>query len=223
MIMATSIGESRMRLGVRNLASGSGYSGCRSSLVDSSSLTNSEDPLKILTPGKKKLATMESHRVLAIMDEAIKKLDYALLIPHLASHISRFAVSIGENLIRLLKEYNSIVDEYNCLLENLGLDTLPSMGSVTSSLEGNIRPDIDVVSFPGSSCITSSSTSIQLPLQLEPLDKKQTLESQFEKVRFKLKMNVMCILRELKTNPLSSAMSSVDTLGNTSLLQDEVR
>ena len=45
--------------------------------------SQSEDPLRILAPAQKKLTTIESQRVLSVVDETMKRLEGVLLLPAL--------------------------------------------------------------------------------------------------------------------------------------------
>lgn len=187
--------------------------------------TPTEDPLRILAPGQKKLTTIESQRVLAAMEEAMKRLDYALLIPHLASSIDRFSVSLGAELVALLEEYNHLNDEYNYLFEALELEELPPMESFSSQV-GVYEPGIEHTTPSGSGSRKSSTSYPGHPVQLDPLHEKETLETmeaKFQQVRFRLRMNVKCVLRELSKSGFPSSMSSMETAKNASILQDDIR
>lgn len=196
--------------------------------MDDISLTpSSEDPLRILAPGQKKLSTIESQRVLAVMEEAIKRLDGATLIPILAHSLERFSVSMGAELVRQLKEYNHLTGEYNRIymsLEQQGVapdlnecDRSPDANTLDSSLGGS------------HSSLTSSGRPVHLePLEPEHEDKSSATEEEFQQVRSKLKHTVKCILRDLHRNPLpSSVQATLSSFGgipkNITLLQDEMR
>lgn len=194
--------------------------------TDDLSLTpSSEDPLRILAPGQKKLSTIESQRVLAVMEEATKRLEGATLIPILAHSLERFSVSLGAELVKLLKDYNHLTGEYNRMYTDL-----EQQGVVPDLNESSRSPDVHALdsSLGGSH---SSLTSSGRPVYLEPLgheEKPSTTEKDFQQVRSKLKHTVKCILRDLHRNPLpSSVQSSVSTFGgipkNVTLLQDEMR
>ena len=48
-----------------------------------------EDPLRILDPAQKKLGTIEAQRVMAVMEEAMKRLERILTLPFLAESLQR--------------------------------------------------------------------------------------------------------------------------------------
>ena len=191
---------------------------------DNISSLSADDPLRILAPGQKKLTTIESQRILAVIDKAIKRLDCALLLPHLSSYIDRFSVSLGAKLVSQLEEYNHLVDRYIYLFQSLELDELPPVDSFSTQVD-LYEPGLDLASLSGSGSVRSPISSTGHPIQLESLNNKGTFESmetKFQQVRFRLRMNVMCILRELGTSSLPSDRS-MERCRNTLLLQDSFR
>jgi len=201
--------------------------------LDDSSLTpSSEDPLRILAPGQKKLSTIESQRVLAAMEEAIKRLSNATLIPLLASSLDRYSVSLGAELVAMLKEYSHLAGEYN----RLYLD-LKQKGSAPNLDDSNESADaygsgIEVGATSGGS--VASVGSFTRPVRLEPLEREegeeepQVMENKFQQVRFRLKHVVKCILRALHRNPSASSLlpagsSAAITPKNVIFLQEEMR
>ena len=71
-----------------------------------------ETSCRILAPSQKRLSTVESQRVAAVMDEGIKRFEIALLIPFLAASASRFSVSLGSELVAMLEEYHMLASDY---------------------------------------------------------------------------------------------------------------
>jgi hypothetical protein len=67
---------------------------------------------RILAPSQKKLSTVESQRVAAVMDEGIKRLEIALVVPFLAASASRFSVTLGSDLVAMLEEYQTLASDY---------------------------------------------------------------------------------------------------------------
>lgn len=226
-VQPPSFGSSSNKLGVRGNVEirkvrlkGSG----RKELVDDTSLTpSSEDPLRILAPGQKKLSTIESQRVLAVMEEAIKRMKNCLLIPIFSSSLDRYSVSLGAELVGMVKEYRHLTAEYNRLyseLEQQGSapnldDSNDSADAYASSMEGTPREQ------HGSVCSFTSST------HLEPLDQgPATTEAKFQQIRFRLKNSVKCILRAMHRNPSTSSLlapTSSGTPRNAMMLQEEMR
>lgn len=201
--------------------------------MDDTSLTpSSEDPLRILAPGKKKLSTIESQRVLAVMEEAIKRMSNAMLIPTFANSLDRYSVSLGVELVGMLKEYRQLTAEYNRLYSEC-----EQQGSTPYLDHSNEPTDASTLSTlrlegaeQGASSVSSIASSGH-PTRLEPLGlekEPQTTEARFQQVRFMLKHSVKCILRAMHKNPsasslLSAASSAPGTPRNALLLQEEMR
>ena len=157
---------------------------------------NIEDPLRILAPAQKKLSTVESQRILAVMDEATKRLECALVLPFLADSLHRFSVSLGSELVAMIEEYHKLVGEYNQLFE-----LLESQGTnVGISSDMNLQ--------------TSSGTSIRSgggagrAIRLEPLLERTTedVEERFHQIRHQLKHCVKSILRALNKDPATTSI-----------------
>lgn len=195
----------------------------REQLDDISLTPSSDDPLRILAPGQKKLSTIESQRVLAVMEEAMKRLDGAMHIPILTSSLERYSISLGSKLVGMLKEYSHLISEYNQLYTELHQLGHPP----------NLSESADVGTTGervGSGGSKSGSSSSGRPAQLEPLEKETdqiAIEGKFQQTRFRLKHNIKCILREFHRNPLGVLQSPTASITggqkNIALLQEEMR
>lgn len=195
-----------------------------------------DDPLRILAPGQKKLTTIESQRVLAAMDETIKRMEGVMVIPLLTSSLDRYSITLGSELVQMLKTYNRLVGEYNRLYESLeGQGIVPDLVSFTSEVDFNDSFGPESVSTSGlqdysrsPSTSQSSLISSGRPVQLEPLERDDestsTQEARFQKIRLRLKHCVKCILRELQRNPASSRIMSAsgERPKSAMLLQDKM-
>lgn len=197
--------------------------------VDDTSLTpSSEDPLRILAPGQKKLSTIESQRVLAVMEEAIKRMKNAMLIPIFATSLERYSVSLGAELVEMLMEYGQLTGEYNRLyseLEQQGIAPNLDGSYETTDVYAPSAESRHEVQGGGS---VSSLTGSGHPTRLEPLEQQQgvqTTEEKFQQVRFKLKHCVKCILRALHRNVSTSSVVSATSSAprNVAALQEEMR
>lgn len=99
---------------------------------------NLDDPLRILAPAQKKLTTIESQRVISVVDETMKRLEGVILLPTLMESLERFSVPLGSELVTLLEEYRRLVDEYNRLeasLESQGIE--PKVEGSMVNIEGS--------------------------------------------------------------------------------------
>jgi len=182
---------------------------------EDTSTTPTEDPLRILAPGQKKLTNIESQRILGVVDEAMKRLDYARAIPYLADNIGRFSVSLGSSLVSFLEEYNSITREYAHLSEALELEDLQPLD------DSNAEEQMLATGRSSSSISTGSSHGH--PVKLDPLAKRTPSLARLQQVRFKLKMNIKCILRELNQTSLPSSMlPPAEKANGSSMLQESI-
>ncbi len=195
---------------------------------DDISLTpSSEDPLRILAPGQKKLSTIESQRVLAVMEEATKRLDGAILIPTLVNSLERYSVSLRAELAGMVKEYDGLVKDYNTAYAELDLQgKAPDLNETNPSTEDLGSESEREPGASGQSSSSSSLTGSGRPVQLEQLDKPPTsAEQKFQIIRGRLKHTVKCILRELRKIPSASSLlaSPGGKPRNVMVLQEEMR
>lgn len=157
---------------------------------------NIEDPLRILAPAQKKLSTVESQRILAVMDEATKRLECALVLPFLADSLHRFSVSLGSELVAMIEEYHKLVGEYNQLFE-----LLESQGTNVG-----ISSDMNLQTSSGSSIRSGGGAG--RAIRLEPLLERTTedVEERFHQIRHQLKHCVKSILRALNKDPATTSI-----------------
>lgn len=80
------------------------------------------DPLKVLDPAKKKLTSVESQRVLAVLDETIRRAEVVTLLPYITENLDRFSVLLGTELTRLLNEHDNLQNTYRKMLSKYELE-----------------------------------------------------------------------------------------------------
>ena len=73
------------------------------------------DPQRALEPAKKKLTTLESERVMAVLIETIKRTQLVSLLPHIAENLERYRVSLGTDLVKLIEEHQIIVKTFESM------------------------------------------------------------------------------------------------------------
>ncbi|ELW63719.1 dynein regulatory complex protein 10 [Tupaia chinensis] len=74
------------------------------------------DPLQPSAPSKTKLTTIETKRIMSVLDEAIHKVELVTLLSHVASNLEKLAGELGEDTIRALREH---ADLCQIFLENI--------------------------------------------------------------------------------------------------------
>lgn len=77
------------------------------------------DPLRVLDPGRKKLTTVESQRILAVLDDSIKKAEIVTLLPYVLENMERFSVILGSELVTALQEHSNIQNSFSDLQEKI--------------------------------------------------------------------------------------------------------
>ena len=195
---------------------------------------NQDDPLRILAPAQKKLTTIESQRVVSVVDETMKRLEGVLLLPALLESLDRFSVSLGSELVTLLEDYHRLVEEYKRLeasLEAQGIE--PKVEGSMSTVEGSSARMLEATYSSGHNIVklggigerspTGSASSLHSdasltpakPRRLEPIASSQLIldeeatEEKFQELRIRLRHVVRCILRALSKNPSTASILQV--------------
>ena len=73
--------------------------------------------LKSLEPGRRKLSTVESQRIVSVLDDCIRKVEIVTLLPFIIENVDRFSVLLGSELVSLVKEYDIIERNYSKTLK----------------------------------------------------------------------------------------------------------
>lgn len=69
--------------------------------------------LRILDPGRKKLGSVETERIVACFDNAIRSHELISLLPAIANELPRFSVSLGADLVAVIKTHKENCDKLN--------------------------------------------------------------------------------------------------------------
>ena len=75
------------------------------------------DPLRALEPARKKLTSIESQRVMAVLADTIRKIEMTGLFPAIISQLPRFSVMLGAELVAMFEEHNILVSSFKELKE----------------------------------------------------------------------------------------------------------
>merc|ERR1712141_378790 len=76
------------------------------------------DFLKSLDPGRRKLSSVESQRILSSVDDCIRKVETVTLLPFIIENIDRFSILLGSELVSIIGEYDVIDKNYTIALKN---------------------------------------------------------------------------------------------------------
>lgn len=80
------------------------------------------DPLKVLDPARKKLTSVEAQRVIAVVDDSIKRLELVSLLPYIIENLNRFSVILGSDLVQVLEEHDRLQCSYQRAISKFTLD-----------------------------------------------------------------------------------------------------
>ncbi|XP_029778067.1 dynein regulatory complex protein 10 isoform X2 [Suricata suricatta] len=69
-------------------------------------------PLKPLVPSKSKLTTIETKRVMSVLDETIHKVELVTLLSHMASHHEALQGILGEDTVRAVREHGGLCHSF---------------------------------------------------------------------------------------------------------------
>ena len=83
---------------------------------------DTSDPLKVLDPVRKKLTSVEAQRVIAVVDDSIKRLELVSLLPYIIENLNRFSVILGSDLVQVLEEHDRIQASYQKAISKFSLE-----------------------------------------------------------------------------------------------------
>ena len=138
-----------------------------------------DDPLRILVPAQKKLNTIESQRVFSIVRETYRRLEAALLIPSLNNSMEILSVTLGSDLVSLLKKYKDITAKFVIATES---------SSTIDRCHSSCSSDAD----------SSASNTVDGPFVL---NRTGSREEEFHKLQQQIRHTVKSILRAITGNP----------------------
>nr|XP_006119426.1 dynein regulatory complex protein 10 [Pelodiscus sinensis]XP_006119427.1 dynein regulatory complex protein 10 [Pelodiscus sinensis] len=76
-------------------------------------------PLKLLDPARSKLTTVETKRIISVLDETIFKIELISLISHITECVGDLSTILGSELIGTLKEHERLSNNMEALLTQL--------------------------------------------------------------------------------------------------------
>ncbi|KAM5193280.1 dynein regulatory complex protein 10 [Mantella aurantiaca] len=82
------------------------------------------DSMKMLEPGRKKLSSVETQRVVAVLDETIKKLELVSLFQHAIENLERYSIVFGFELTGALREHQRLQYNMQRHLSNLNKEAM---------------------------------------------------------------------------------------------------
>ena len=95
----------------------------------------SNDPLRVLDPARKKLSSVEAQRVVATLDDTIRRVEIVTLLPYITENLSRFSVLLGTDLVKMLENHDCLQSAYQKAVAKFELDVRKSRSSSPSQSE----------------------------------------------------------------------------------------
>lgn len=182
---------------------------------------DTSDPLKVLDPVRKKLTSVEAQRVIAVVDDSIKRLELVSVLPYVIENLNRFSVILGSDLVQVLEEHDRIQASYQKAVSKFSLEqrrsqsASPTTSNISSrrsseasqaeseNQEGVLREPIVLQESRASSASSKLSLS-QKPGRLSPLQVSDDAAVDLKVVHgltTHMKHSVKNILRLFASNP----------------------
>ena len=80
------------------------------------------DPLRVLEPVRKKLTSLEAQRVMAVVEDTIRRMEISTILPYIVENLSRFSIVLGLELTNVLQEHDKLQSSYQKSVAQLQLD-----------------------------------------------------------------------------------------------------
>ena len=179
---------------------------------------DTSDPLKVLDPARKKLTSVEAQRVIAVVDDSIKRLELVSLLPYITENLNRFSVALGLDLVQVIEEHNALQSSYQKAVSKFSLQrrrsqsASPTASNVSSrrsseASQGALENEdsIPLRESRQSSASSKRSVSRKTP-RLSPVqqanDEFVTVDSKLiDALQSQMKHSVRTILRLFSSNP----------------------
>lgn len=157
-----------------------------------------ENALRILHPAQKKLSSVEAQRVMAVVDEALSKLERALSLTYLSQSMDRFSVALGAEVVCLMKDYTKLCEEYIKWYE-----VLETSSSTQAEVLSQVDSAVSSQHVFNSQQVASQSSMRSGSVRLESLDRGEDegVGSRFYTVQTQLRHTCKSLLRFLAGSP----------------------
>lgn len=93
-------------------------------------------PLKILDPGRSKLSTVETKRIISVLDDTIVKVELVCMFPHIIENLEYLSIPLGAELTGALKEHLRLSNNMEATLTHLEEEGFLYKGAVKGYLFG---------------------------------------------------------------------------------------
>ena len=175
------------------------------------------DSLRILEPTRKKLSTVETQRIMAVLTDCTQKVELVALMPNIIQYLERFKTSLGSSLAALLEKHQVLVESFeeiktetSSLLAEQGTSSEDAysgsgksghtgLGILTEEEESESDRVCGTVSSDGESRsdLSTKSSSFQS-------NRTEMAVKNLQVVAGEIQDSIKTILRALQKNPTSS-------------------
>ena len=178
---------------------------------------DTSDPLKVLDPARKKLTSVEAQRVIAVVDDSIKRLELVSLLPYITENLNRFSVALGLDLVQVIEEHNALQSSYQKAVSKFSLErrrsqsASPTASNVSSrrsseASQGALENENSIPLQESRQSSASSKRSVsRKALRLSAVqqyDEFETVDSKLiHALQSQMKHSVRTILRLFSLNP----------------------
>ena len=156
----------------------------------------SDDPLRILQPTQKKLNSVESQRVLSVLDESIKRIEVVSALPYLINSLDRHSVSLGADLTALLVKYKALTEEFSQTVVALGKD---AYGDIRRMSNDTMHSN-SMTSMSSEKSLAATSRTRLDPIAMTTVS-NEALDEKLASLTAQIKHNTKSILRCFSNNP----------------------
>ena len=178
------------------------------------------DPLRALEPARKKLSTIESQRVMCVLEDTKKRCDVISSLPHIMKNLDKFAALVGPEVGNCFADHKKIHDKFATLeLKHTDI-SLQINNAETSREEGGenetastpqpqptppaSRPASRGLSSRGSMRYRQSSAQLNgaaAPATADLNEQLNDITSQIKMVELELHISIKNMMRILGMNP----------------------
>lgn len=183
------------------------------------------DPLRALEPARKKLSSIESQRVMCVLEDTKNRCDIITALPHIIKNIDKFAAMVGPDVAECLTDHKKIHDRFAKLeLVHTDIALKISNKESTPNEEEDSTETVQHVATPPGSRPTSRGLSSRGSLRYRQSSAKgstspdlheqlENITAQIKIVELEIQISIKNMMRILNMNP-AVANLLVEEVGN---------
>ena len=172
------------------------------------------DPLRVLEPVRKKLTSLEAQRVMAVVEDTIRRMEISTILPYIVENLSRFSIVLGLELTNILQEHDKLQSSYQKSVAQLQLDKkrLLTLVERVSRQRKRFDPEFFFEDDEGTSPESRTASPLESVDEGEVNLTKERIERELKAVTFlqgQLQQSLKTVLRLFAMNP-----TALDALRN---------